>query len=319
MVKLDCLSAGILVVDHLCEPIARLPAQGELILANSLPLSVGGCAANVAVDLARLGVQVGAVGCVGRDAFGDFLTGKLRAAGVDTQGIVAVEGTETSGTLIVNVAGEDRRYIHAVGANARLRAADIARDRLRGVKVFYVGGYLLLTGLDPAELAGLFREARSAGAVTVLDVVLPSGERAAWEKLAPVLRETDVFLPNEDEAAVITGEADPLRQAECFHAAGARTVVITCGGRGSVLLSDGLRLRSSVYPIEYHGGTGSGDAFDAGYIAGLLAGEDPTGCLRWGSAVGASCVRSISATDSVFTRDEALAFMRAHMLEIERL
>jgi sugar/nucleoside kinase (ribokinase family) len=86
---------------------------------------------------------------------------------------------------------------------------------------------------------------------------------------------------------------------------------------GTLLLGDGLRLRSGVYPTEFVGGTGSGDAFDAGYIAGLLEGEDPAGCLRWGSALGASCVRAIGATESVFDRDEAIAFMREHPLEIE--
>ena len=48
-----------------------------------------------------------------------------------------------------------------------------------------------------------------------------------------------------------------------------------------------------------------------------LAGEDPAGCLRWGSALGASCVRSVGATESVFNREEADAFMRRHVLEIE--
>jgi sugar/nucleoside kinase (ribokinase family) len=71
--------------------------------------------------------------------------------------------------------------------------------------------------------------------------------------------------------------------------------------------------------VEYRGGTGSGDAFDSGYIAGLLAGEDPPGCLRWASAIGASCVRSVSATESLFSRGEAEAFMREHSLRLERL
>ena len=51
----------------------------------------------------------------------------------------------------------------------------------------------------------------------------------------------------------------------------------------------------------------------------LRAGEDPAGCLRWGSAMGASCVRSITATDGVFDRSEAEAFMHEHSLEIETL
>ena len=108
-----------------------------------------------------------------------------------------------------------------------------------------------------------------------------------------------------------------MQQARVFRDAGAKSVVITRGEKGSLLVGDGLRLRAGVYPSEFVGGAGSGDAFDAGYIAGLLAGEDPAGCLRWGSALGASCVRSIGATESVFNDEEARAFMKEHTLEIE--
>ena len=69
----DCLSVGILVADHLCDPIDHLPCAGELVLSSRLPLAVGGCALNVAIDLAKLGVSVGVVGCVGADHFGRFL------------------------------------------------------------------------------------------------------------------------------------------------------------------------------------------------------------------------------------------------------
>jgi sugar/nucleoside kinase (ribokinase family) len=137
--------------------------------------------------------------------------------------------------------------------------------------------------------------------------------------LASVLAETDVFLPNTDESRVLTGESDPVLQAERFAAAGAGAVVITCGGEGAVIVSGSERLRASAHVVDYKGGTGSGDAFDAGFIAGMLQGKDLADCVRWGSAVGASCVRSISATDSVFTRAEAEAFMRDNPLRIERL
>ena len=52
---------------------------------------------------------------------------------------------------------------------------------------------------------------------------------------------------------------------------------------------------------------------------GLLAGGDERECMRWGSAIGASCVRAVSATESVFNRNEAEAFMREHQLSIEGL
>lgn len=317
--SIECLSAGILVVDHLCDPIARLPAAGELLLSERLPLSIGGCAANVAVDLARVNVRVAAVGCVGKDPFGRFVIDTLKSAGVATEDIRELDDAQTSGTLIVNVRGEDRRYIHCPGANAVMTTADISYERIRQAKVFYVGGYLLMPALEgPNGLAQLFERARADGVTTVLDVVSP-GPGNLFPRLADVLRHTDIFLPNDHEAETITGLKDPLEQAKAFREAGAATVVITQGERGTLLVNDKLRVHAGVYPTQYVGGTGAGDAFDAGYITGLLAGEDPIGCLKWGSALGASCVRGIGATDSVFNRQEALEFMKQHSLRIERV
>lgn len=314
--NIDCLSAGILVADHLCTPIAELPSAGQLVLADELPLAIGGCASNVGTDLAKVGVRVGVAGCVGSDVFGQFIVDELTASGVETSGIARLEGVGTSATLIINVQGQDRRFIHTVGANARFSASQIPLDRVRQAKVLYVGGYLLMPALE-ADLPELFRQAREAGVKTVLDVVLP-GPGDHWARLAPVLVHTDVFLPNSDEAAAITGLSDPREQVERFREAGARSVVITCGEQGTWLVSDTERLRAGIFKLPYVGGTGSGDAFDAGYIAGMLAGHDERGCLRWGSALGASCVRAIGATEGVFDRQEAEAFLAANELTIEK-
>ena len=311
----DCLSVGILVADHLTTPISHVPRAGELVLADDLPVAVGGCAANVALDLTRAGVRVAAIGCVGADLFGRYLIDALTAGGAHTEGIRIADDAHTSQTLIVNVAGEDRRFVHTIGANALLCADDIPLDLVRQCKVLYVGGYLLLRSLAGPALAGVFRAARQAGVKTVLDIVLP-GKEDCWPALAAVLPETDVFLPNSDEGEALTGQHDPVRQAERFLEAGASSVVITCGGGGSVLGSRDQRLRAGVYPVTFVGGTGAGDAFDAGFIAGMLSGADAAGCLEWGSALGASCVRGVGATQTVFTRDEALAFMRRHKLAI---
>jgi sugar/nucleoside kinase (ribokinase family) len=315
--NIDCLSVGILVADHLCDPIDRVPAAGELVICPRLPLSIGGCASNTAFDLAGLGMRVGVVGCVGQDLFGRFIIDTLAAAQIDVCDIRQLSDAETSGTLIINVRGEDRRFIHAAGANARLEDAHIPLDRVRSAKVLYVGGYLLMPALEGEPLASLFRQARASGVKTVLDIVVPpAGDH--WRKLESVLAETDFFLPNRDEAALLTGFDDPVSQAQRFAGAGAGAVVITCGGEGCVVVSGQDRLRAPAHQVEYKGGTGAGDAFDAGFITGLLLNEDLAGCLRWGSAIVASCVRSISATQSVFNRHEAEAFMRAHPLAIER-
>jgi len=258
---------------------------------------------------------------VGSDPFGAFVVDTLAGKGIDTRHVRRVADLGTSGTLIINVRGQDRRFIHMIGANAALRAEDIAADLVARAKVLYVGGYLLMPGLRPEGLATLFRQARRSGVRTVLDVVMPD-EKDYWTDVAPVLAETDVFLPNDDEAQALTGLKDPLAQAERFLAAGAGAAVITCGEQGTVLATrqagETLRVKAGVFDVPFVGGTGAGDAFTAGYITGMLQGLDPLGCLRWGSALGASCVRGIGATDTVFSRQEAQRFLAEHELRISQ-
>src|SRR5437588_6554359 len=106
----EVLCAGIIVADHVCSPIAHLPAAGELVLADRLLLTIGGCAANVAVDLAKMGVRATVLGRVGDDVFGRLVGEMLRAQGVNVTGLQTSPGVDTSQTLIVNVAGQDRRF-----------------------------------------------------------------------------------------------------------------------------------------------------------------------------------------------------------------
>lgn len=105
--------AGIVVADHLCTPIAQLPSPGMLVMADELVLNIGGCASNAAMDLARLGVRAAICGRVGDDAFGRFVAETLAGRGVDCRSLTVDRARATSQTLIVNVKGQDRRFIHA--------------------------------------------------------------------------------------------------------------------------------------------------------------------------------------------------------------
>src|SRR5262249_44761009 len=142
-------------------------------LADRLLLTIGGCAANVAVDLVKLGVNAAVVGRVGDDSFGRIVADMLRERQVDVFAVQVKPNGDTSPTPIVNVAGEDRRFIHTFGANADFRASDIPADRLARCRVLYMGGYLLMGGVQQEELAAVFAAARRAGVKTVLDVVTP--------------------------------------------------------------------------------------------------------------------------------------------------
>jgi sugar/nucleoside kinase (ribokinase family) len=314
----DVLCAGIVVADHVCTPISHLPAAGELVLAGRLLLTIGGCAANVAVDLVRMGVRARVIGRVGDDVFGRAVAEMLRQQGVDVGGLQTSPGVDTSQTLIVNVLGQDRRFIHTFGANALFAPRDIPLDQVSRCRVFYLGGYLLMPEVKAHSLAPVFAAARQVGAKTVLDVVTPGpADYLPW--LEELLPHVDVFLPNNHEAELITGENEPLKQAELFHRLGAGTAIITLGGDGAVVVSKELRVRAQAFQVPFVDGSGGGDAFAAGYIAGLLDGRDVAGCLELASALGASCVQAVGTTTSVFTRSQCDAFLKSGKLRLESL
>ena len=76
---------------------------------------------------------------------------------------------------------------------------------------------------------------------------------------------------------------------------------------------------AAAVPVDFVDGTGSGDAFVAGYIHGLLMGADAVSCLQYGSALGASCVRGMGATSGVLSARELDEFVKERPLAIRKL
>jgi sugar/nucleoside kinase (ribokinase family) len=314
----DCLCAGIIVADQVCEPIAAFPPPGGLALSPRMTFTIGGCSANVAADLAKLGLSVGLHGCVGNDLFGRALAEMMTAAGVDSRGLMTMPDRPTSGTFVINVKGEDRRFVHCVGANATFDGTQVTDADLRSTRVLAIGGYCLLEALTPERVIALFQRAKAAGVVTLLDVVL--GDRSSyWDWVAPVMPWTDAFLPNDQEARRITGLERPLDQARKLREAGCRNVVITCGGAGVILDGEEGLWRAGTYSVPIVDATGTGDAFLAGYVYGLRRGADVPRRLQYGAAMGASCVRAIGATTGVFNAVELEDYVRREPLPVERL
>ena len=114
--------------------------------------------------------------------------------------------------------------------------------------------------------------------------------------------------------SALTGLELPAEQAEVFRSLGAKTVVITCGSSGTVVRTSDEAFEASAFQMEFVDGTGSGDAFAAGFILGLLQGVSMRRCVELGSALGASCVRKTGATAGVFTRSELEQFLSENKL-----
>lgn len=311
---LDVLCAGLMVVDFVGAPIEVMPPSGSLVKTPRIEMAIGGCAANTAVDLAKLEVRVGVCGLVGNDSLGQFARERLADDGVCCDQLLTTVTAQTAATLIVNVMGEDRRFIHAVGANAEFTGESLTREVLSQTRVLCVGGFALNPALSASCIRRAFEMARELGVLTVLDVVIgdPAPVRAMLEEVLPV---TDLFLPNLDEGRLILGIESPEEQARQFAALGARTVIVTRGAHGAIHFDGQEMLDAAAFPVEQVvDGTGGGDAFVAGYLYGFLQGADAHRCLAYGAAMGASCVRAAGATTSVFRRAELEEYVQQRTL-----
>jgi sugar/nucleoside kinase (ribokinase family) len=314
MADIGC--AGILVADTFCGPMPALPMEGQLLTLDAMPVKAGGCAANVGIGLVKQDWSVDVVGCLGDDASANVLRSCLEDYGVNCEFVTYIQERPTSKTVILIVAGQDRRYIHVVGANEVFTCRHIDHDWLRQLKAFYLGGLFGLPGIDLAELGELLQMCRDNNVITFVDILAPESLQGV-DSIKDLLPRIDYFLPNDDEAAQISGTTDPVDQLRIFRDHGANTVVITCGKRGSVANQHGKLWTCGVYSVTSIDASGAGDAFTAGLITAVLRGLDLPDVLAYASAIGASATRAVGCTDGVFTADEAEAFIRSNTIAVE--
>jgi sugar/nucleoside kinase (ribokinase family) len=306
--RIDVACAGIVVADCVARPVLKQPKAGQLELVDRIGLYSGGSAANTGYDLARLGVSVTLIGRVGQDGFGDFLEAEARRVGCDSSLLQRDSTASTSASFVTVTPDGERAFLHSIGANAKLVAADVPLESLkaRGAKVLHLAGFFILPGMEGAAgepTRDLFMRARALGFITSLDCVWDATGR--WgELIHKVLPETDLFCPSIFEARAIVGHDDthaPLETAEALFKLGVRqTVALKMGPEGSfVMAKHGEHHHVPAPRVEAVDGTGAGDAFIAGFVAAQLRGWKLLECARAGNAAGALCVRALGATQGV--------------------
>ena len=283
------LAVGDVNLDLLLTGLDRLPAAEEESLARGMELLVGGQTGTVARALSRLGATVVFVGRVGDDEYGRLAVRALTAAGVETSGVVVDPALRTGVTVVLSTGGQ-RAYATFPGAAATVRRSDVTGQRLAGADHLHVGSYYLQAALRP-DLPGLFREARGRGLSTSLDPGWdPSGQWGA--EIREVLPHVDVFLPNQAEAAAITGEQAPEKALAVLTALTARggTVVIKMGASGCLAGNRAEAWRCPAFGVRVVEVTSAGDIFDAGFLHGVLNGWGLATAARFAAACGAIAV-----------------------------
>ena len=304
---------GLLVADCVTATVDRLPERGTLEIVDRVELHVGGCAANTAIALAKLGIGVSLLGGVGTDGLGDFVVRAVRAAGVDTKGVKHFTAVPTAATTVCVHSDAERSFLHAPGANAVLLQTDVDWEATNGCTVFHIAGPQLMGALEATDgIAAVAKEAKARGMLVTLDTVM-NPRSLGWAALKGALPYVDWLLPSEGEAARLTGENDIARQVTFFRDAGAKHVAIKRGSEGSVVFLAGSDpLLVAPFPVSAVDALGAGDAWVAGFLLGLLRGWETEATARFASAVGACAVRSYGATTGICSEAETLRFIESH-------
>lgn len=310
MAQIVCF--GLLVADCVTATVDALPPRGTLEIVERVELHVGGCAANTAIALAKLGIAAAIIGGVGADGLGDFVRGAVAAAGVDTRGVKRFTGVPTAATAVCVHSDAERTFLHVPGANAVFCAADTDWGVTHDAAVFHIAGAQLMGALEAENgIAAVARAAKQRGMTVTLDTVM-NPRSLGWNALKDALPFVDWMLPSEAEAEQLTGKRGAAAQARAFQAAGATSVAIKRGGDGcAVFPAGGAPFTVPCYPVSAVDTLGAGDAWVAGFLLGLLRGFDTLQTARLANAVGAFAVQSFGATTGIRSEADTLAFIGA--------
>jgi len=285
--KFDVIGFGALNVDKFYR-VNRIAREGEESFILSMSESPGGSAANTIVGLARLGAKTGFVGKVADDYEGRLLLDDFRGENVDTDGIViAKEGKSGTVSAFVDKKGERALYVHP-SVNDALAFEEISLE--------YVGQamFLHLTSVDEKPFQA---QKRLLEELSSVKVSLDPGEiyaRKGLAKLKPIIKRCFVLMPSENEVKLLTGKGwrDGAKQ---LLKEGAGIVAVKLGEKGCYVTDGKQSHEVPSYKTRVIDTTGAGDAWNAGFLYGLIKKKDLSECGRLGNFIASKCIAKVGA------------------------
>jgi ribokinase len=240
----------------------------------------GGSAANVAVNLSKLGFSSGLIANVGNDRHGKAVISDLHRFGVDVSQVKVFRGMTGLSVIIIDGQAEVR-VMEDLGVADRRRAID--PGYIRGAKFLHMSGcalHLLESASKIAHQAGItisFDPGRAAS-------------RLGEKKLAPIFHRADFLIINRKELFSITGSRDESAASElakkynlvCVIKQGAREIIVKTKEASSFIVEP-----FHVKPMDT---LGAGDAFCAGFIAGISERKSLYEAVRFANATAAAKV-----------------------------
>ena len=283
-----------------CMAVLYPPKPVEIERSHNLLLDIGGAEANLAIRLQRLGHTARFISRVGNDPFGRRILNTLGEHGVDTT-FVTVDPANPTGLYFREWLPDGARkvyYYRAGSAACALTPADLPPAAFTGARIVHLTG--ITPALSPgcaATVARAIELAHLAGAQVSFD---PNYRPRLWsesearEALLPLISRIDILLMGHEDARAIFGTDEPGASMEQVASLGPKIVVLKQAERGACALSGGRFIQVPAHPVEkVVDPVGAGDAFDAGFLAGLLRQYDLEAALNFGARLGAAAVGTL--------------------------
>jgi len=303
------ITMGVHILDILGRYVTRIPEGQNIDVIDEIRLTVAGTAGGTAVDLAKLGAQVVAMGAIGHDAPGNFIFRTMQDFGIDVSNMVRKDCAQTSCTMLPIRPNGARPALHVPGTNNEFSLDDINWDVLAEADYLHFGGTCLMAKMDGQPTAEVLKFAREHGVVTTWDI-LAVDRPDLLDIIEPGLPYVDYFMPGLEEAELISGLTVRNDVIQFFLDRGAKHVVFKMGGEGSCIAGPDMdEIRIPAYKAKVVDSTGCGDSYCAGFIVGLSKGWDLTQSARLGAACGGLVVQGLGSDAGIVNLEETIEFM----------
>lgn len=275
-----------------------LPKLGETIHGKNFMTSYGGKGANQAVAVAKLCGKADMIGAVGSDEFGKLLKTNLETNHINTKGVKIAD--TNSGVAVITVCGGDNHIILDGGANDTVSPEwiDANIELIQNAEIVI---FQLEIPLETIIYAA--KKAKEYGCKVLLN---PAPAVKLPEEL---LDYTDIMIPNEHEAAIITGHENEEEALKALYDNGKKNVIVTLGSKGC-LYNDGTEIKmQKAFGVKAVDSTAAGDSFIGGYCVALSEGKSIDEAVHFATAVSAITVSRAGAGVSIPTRAEVEEFL----------
>ena len=285
---MDAIGFGALNVDKVYL-VSEIPKAEEESFVIDFKIYAGGSSANTISALARLGLKTGFIGKVGKDSEGEFLIRDFESFGVDTSNVIVSEGR--TGVAMVFVDREGRRAILLDPAlNDTIKFDEIDLNYVKDFRLLHLSSFVCKVSWESFESQK--RIAEEFEGIVSFD---PGSVYAKFglDKIKPLIKQTNVFMPNEIEIELLTGL--DYREGAEFFLKWCDVVVVKRGEKGCYVASDEGCYEVPAYKVKVVDTTGAGDAFNAGFLYGLLKGKNLEDCARIGNYLASLCIQHVGA------------------------